>query len=439
MNKKRIEHDALLNAPNVSIYTHYNIFMACAIALISYLGIRFLQPFHMEEPQAILLILYVILSAIYARLYFPFTRKTYTSFIFLFLCCIPNLIFDNYFLKFFNVCFILLVLSHTLLVLSHKQIHENGQYFFIDILNAFTFVPLQGIKTLCQKLVSLSKEALHLQHVGAILIGIIISVPILLVVIPLLLSADLAFQRFVLYFFSNINNLIKEIIYIIFSFPVFTYLYSLIYGNMNCERADVIKVEKNELDVRMNKTRIIPITVPMTIEVILIMVYTIFLILSTSDIIKNMSMSLESFSFSHFAREGFFQLCIISAINLLVLVCMHLISKQTHSKIQYGIKRILCVETIALLCTAMLKMVLYISAYGLTPLRVYSSWFLIILLGTFVLILYHISHTEDKTLRHIIKYFCIAFLFLNLLNVDTFIIKYNQTMPTLVEDSSYVE
>lgn len=75
---------------------------------------------------------------------------------------------------------------------------------------------------------------------------------------------------------------------------------------------------------------------------------------------------------SAYARQGFFQLCQVMAINFLLIGLGQLLSKDQAPLRLPGV--LLLVETVFLAVTAAGKLVLYIHRFGFTPLRLLSAW-----------------------------------------------------------------
>ena len=97
----------------------------------------------------------------------------------------------------------------------------------------------------------------------------------------------------------------------------------------------------------------------------------------------------EGFTYAEYARRGFFELCDIAVLNLVVLVGANCFSKTRRSE-NVWLRRgnvLLAVLTLLLIATAMSKMVLYICAYGLTEKRVITMVFMIWLLVVFLMMI----------------------------------------------------
>ena len=97
----------------------------------------------------------------------------------------------------------------------------------------------------------------------------------------------------------------------------------------------------------------------------------------------------QGFSYAEYAREGFFQLCSVSVINL-VITAVVILFMQRQGSGSTLVRRLICILfslfTLVLIATALAKMGMYIESYGLTQKRVYASWLMLVLAVVFVLI-----------------------------------------------------
>lgn len=439
MNKKSIEQDALLSAPQNPLIAYKHLILAGMLLLLSYLSVHLIHPFHMETIDTILLFLYIMISYGYANMHYPMHTKHYKLLSFMLLCLIPNIAFDNYLLKTINALFILMLLAYFLQDVSHKQItHAHQNYMLIDIFQALILHPIFGFQKAMTTIMNEFHTQLHPKHLGSILIGILLSIPLMLIILPLLISADTSFSDFIYETFCHLDRILIELCYFVFSLPIFAYLYPLLYAHIDCERQDVMIIEKEKLDATIKMAARVPASILVTMEIVLCTTYALFLFLTCKELLTTQQMTLASFSYSQFARQGFFELCAIAIINIFVISLVQTFTKNKESSFFYGIKYVLCIETILIIFTAMTKMTLYIYAYGLTPLRVYSSWFMFVLLGIFLLIIIHTRYHRNLLLPHIVKYFCICFLILNLLNMNSFITMYNKNMPIIEQTQTYL-
>lgn len=426
MNEKSINTDALLNAPTSSIKP-IDPLLAIAIFILSYVGIRMMHPFHIGVSDTILLLCLLFIIFIYTHINYALSKRHYKQMMFVLACCIPNLLFDNDVLKLFNTFFIFLYTAWFLMDATHKQIGQDiRQYIFLNLLSAILLHPLIGFSSGISSLFNKFQHHIQLRQLSGILAGCLLSIPILLIIIPLLISADASFQSLILSVMNHLDDFLIELLYIVFTIPVFCYLYSLISSHIHREREDLLCLKSDQIDSFRNKIAGFPTTISLTMESILIGIYVVFIIMTAYEISQCLHLSLSDFSISIFARYGFFELCLIAFINLAILSFVHLFTKDQESRSFRFIQIALCMITILIIFTAMSKMGFYIYAYGLTPLRIYSSWFMIVLLGMFLLLIQHFILQKRFVMYALVKYFCVCFFLLNMMNMNTFIEAYNK-------------
>ena len=137
----------------------------------------------------------------------------------------------------------------------------------------------------------------------------------------------------------------------------------------------------------------------------------------------------ENILYSEYAREGFFELCAVSFLNLLLLTATGMFTRRTETRRAHLSVRILhgvlsgC--TLVLIATAVSKMMLYIEAYGLTPKRVYATWFMAVLTLVFLLVIVK-QFVPGLKLIALSMAVCVAmFALLGLANVEGQIAAYN--------------
>ena len=89
---------------------------------------------------------------------------------------------------------------------------------------------------------------------------------------------------------------------------------------------------------------------------------------------------------STYARDGFFELCWIAAINFLMFSLVKWYSPRATRLMKITLT-LLGVQTLAFICLAFSRMGLYIGTYGLTFKRVFTCWFMGVLFITFGLLM----------------------------------------------------
>jgi hypothetical protein len=256
------------------------------------------------------------------------------------------------------------------------------------------------------------------------ILGILIFLPVLVMVITLLSSADAAFEGIIDHIrFSVSENLFEYLFQMILGLPVACYLYGMLYGNRYQRNTGNITLES--VNKNLESCRFAPGATVYSAMTALNLIYLVFFLAQASYLFSAFEGSLpQTMTYAEYARRGFFELCAVSAINLAVIAGAHLIAKRDRVKVLRGETIALCIFTIALLATAMSKMGMYISYYGLTQLRVYTSWFMVLLFVFFIIILLR-QFKSFQGSRAALVSFLILFLALSYGNIDGLIAKYN--------------
>ena len=94
-------------------------------------------------------------------------------------------------------------------------------------------------------------------------------------------------------------------------------------------------------------------------------------------------------NYAEYARNGFFELCTVSAINLVIIIAVALFTRRKgngEKAFLRVVSALFSVMTLVLIGTALAKMYLYINRFGLTEKRLLSSWLMIVIALVFVFI-----------------------------------------------------
>lgn len=274
---------------------------------------------------------------------------------------------------------------------------KTSEWFAFDCWNAFFQVPFTNF--ICQIRVLLGNEKQEQEEdeksrtggrAGlAVLLGLGLAIPVLLIVLPLLSRADAGFELLVGDLVRYMEeHLLSVFLRFLFSVPVSLYLYGLIFGGVNGRNTDGVKVER--LRETRKAARRVPDMAVATVLVILCLVYLLFIGMQGNYLFAAFAGSLpEEFTYAEYARRGFFELCQIGAWNLILLGLGHLFAGNSSkdNKSLRILTTILSVQTLLLLLTAVSKLAMYIDVYGLTVNRVLPMTFLCWLVLVFVLLI----------------------------------------------------
>ena len=199
---------------------------------------------------------------------------------------------------------------------------------------------------------------------GAVLLGLCVAVPILLLLISLLSSADAAFEGIVKLLPEwDIKELIATLI---FGGGLFFILYTRAAALAHAPVASSqTKTHKGINSLTVN-----------TVLVAVAFVYLVYLFSQLAYFSGGFSGILpEGYTNAEYARRGFFEMAWLCSINLVIIVLAA--GFTAREKKLPAATKILCLfiglVTLFLTITASAKMILYISAYGLTRLRLLTE------------------------------------------------------------------
>ena len=165
------------------------------------------------------------------------------------------------------------------------------------------------------------------------------------------------------------------------SLPVGCWLFGLISGAKHADRERLDRKRQN-VESFLERIRRLPPVFWEAVIVIFSVLYLAFFILQGSYLFGAFTGKLpEGFIVAEYARQGFFELCKIMAVNAVVLWLTTHLSRdgQPHDKRLKIFCLILLLESILFAVIAFSKLALYISIYGFTPLRLQSSWLVCVL------------------------------------------------------------
>lgn len=275
--------------------------------------------------------------------------------------------------------------------------------------------------------VSLMKKSKGGKNIGNAVIGLIIAIPCTLIVALLLASADDNFDRLLgkitdNFFSDFFVDVLKYAVMLPLSFLIFGIIFAAVKGSKN-------RLDTENCDKVTASMKIAPAVVMYSSVVPVCILYVLFFFSQISYFLSAFGGILpEGFSAAEYARQGFFELCAVSVINLSIIIAINLMCKTGENgerpKLLKFFTSLISCFTIVLIATALSKMIMYISRFGMTCLRFYTSWFMVILAVLFVLIV--IRQFKSINLAKIgTIIFTVMFSLLSLLPTDALIARYN--------------
>lgn len=207
---------------------------------------------------------------------------------------------------------------------------------------------------------------------GAIVIGVLISIGLLIIILPLLVSADQFFGESVANLFNSIFNLFDDesnhtvIFFSIYTIAVFIAMYGFIR-----------KMCAHDISQNVVKNEKMPATIAITVNSILGFIYIIFSGFQIYYLFLGRMTLPESATYAEYAHEGFFQLVVVCLINMImVLIFIHCFKNTLALKISLTV---ISASTYIMIASSALRMIMYVQAYDLSYLRLFVFWALIVI------------------------------------------------------------
>lgn len=210
-----------------------------------------------------------------------------------------------------------------------------------------------------------------------VLLGVGLSLPVLCIVVPLLVSADRDFGRVVANILESLFGgfSFRPWADLMMTLLIAMYLFGMFFGMFN--GPDVTKKKRTSFSQ----------VVMVSFLMVFVAVYFLFFAIKVAGISGAMAQIEEGTLWtSTYARDGFFELCGIAAINFLMFSLVKWYSPRATQLMKITLT-VLGIQTLAFICLAFSRMGLYIRTYGLTFKRVFTCWFMGVLFITFGLLM----------------------------------------------------
>lgn len=256
--------------------------------------------------------------------------------------------------------------------------------------------------------------------IGKALIGIAASIPVLLVVVPLLIRSDKAFDGLAQLVQKDLLLLLAKIaVGGLIALPVASYCVAL---------------NKKKLPTPAPRTaRGVDTTVLVSFLSVLSLCYLAYLFSQLAYFFSAFSGLLPpnyTLTLSAYARRGFFEMCIVAAINAVIIFTVLLLSRKKDAKPPVAI-RVLCafisVFTLVIIATALSKMVLYIMEFGMTVLRIGTGTFTVFLGVVFIAIILRLFIPRVEVLKTALLTAGLLIALLGIVNMNAVVARYNYT------------
>ncbi len=258
-------------------------------------------------------------------------------------------------------------------------VHVKAQFRFhilsIPVIQKF-FTPLfKKLNELSQIIIPASLRKHDLEKSRLVIIGIIISLPLIIFFTALLMSADADFRDVLVSLFRRVSVFVDAHVWLhIFKIVLLWLLFSSLFF--------VITRIDHEVQEKMLKVEKFNSTIIGTIVTMINILFASFVIVQFTHLFGSYEyVRVNSIIFSEYARQGFNQLIIVSVSALLVFFVTY------RSAIFHGMSRLLrmsqaffLVQVGVIALSAYNRINLYEQAYGYTIKRLLVEWFSVTLM-----------------------------------------------------------
>lgn len=248
--------------------------------------------------------------------------------------------------------------------------------------------------------------------IGAILLSLMACMPVLALVLLLLCDADEVFCSALFQVLQSVqpgggHPIIRVILTAALALMLFSWLYGL---------------NRPGKDMGEGIPLCVPTVFAAMLMILLNLIYGLFVFVQFSTLFGGAETAAMTGGYAQYARNGFFQLAAVAAINLGLLAV-------TLTRPRLAIVRILCGLLIAatgvILVSAVWRMRMYIQVYGLSVLRVLTLWGMLAIACLLVVALIKLIRPNFRAFAA--GFVCLILLWtaLNGVNIDRMIVDYN--------------
>ena len=281
------------------------------------------------------------------------------------------------------------LITYAIFVLSlfgnHSRNIRTGT-FLLDLIKALFIYPFISFAAYFQTLFKWNMRSKKIaKDIMFVLIGIAAAVVLGLIAIALL-SFDPKFKELIR-LDMHWEDVPEAILKLIVSVPCAALLLSVFRSSEERKLSDFSTEEKAEnIDKRLKK---VPAVIFMIPALTLLLIYGLFFFSQWDIYMSAFSGVLpEEYTYAAYARNGFFELCVVAFINAAFSAAFQIFGKDGRT-VSVTLRKIantlLAIATLILIATALSKMLLYIRSYDLTFLRLFTSVIMILLAIGFML------------------------------------------------------
>lgn len=403
------------------VYTLSEAVMSAAALVLGFLFTHFVCGYACGIWGGIFWALAAVLGAVFVRVKkLPVNGLQIAVFVVAIIFCAVPFVSSNGFVNFLAALYSFLLLFYLGITVSGAEV--LGNRFAFDILNAVFVRPFISFADAPRAFGTLFRKVKSGKNILYVLFGLLIAVPLSLIIVPLLSGADKAFSDVMQGIIAALPTVsFLTVFELLCAVPVGFILFGAVFSSGKRHES---KPSKGAAHIMPTLTAYVAVT-PMCVF------YVVYVLSQFTYFTAAFGGTLpEEYSYAEFARKGFFELCVVAFINLIIIVLLQTIVKRRDdgkcSKPLRAYTIIIAVFTLLLIASSFSKMIMYILNKGLTLLRVYTSWFELLLALVMIVIIIR-QFKEFKVWRVLFAAFSIMLGVLCFGDVEGNIANYNIT------------
>ena len=340
---------------------------------------------------------------------------------------------DSSVLLFFNKFLMLVLLAVLLLQCWHDitgwsiMAHVKGiVWMFMGSLTEI-FTPISDLhaanrmKKSSQMEENIQERQARRHKMRSIAVGIVISIPIVIIITLLLASADVVFFHLIsdmLSFDFELSEQIWNVIKILFETGiVFLMCYAFIIYNEN------LKNVKNIDNAAITQSSNWDAYIAATVNTIICIIYLIFSLIQIFGLFLGWMELPEGWTYASYARHGFFELVFICCFNIVLI--LFTLAYFEHTIFLRVVLTVICGCTYIMTVSSAYRMIMYIKSYHLTFLRVFVLWALLMIAIVMAGVIAYIYNIKFMLFRYILIVLTVGWLIFSIAHPDYWIASYN--------------
>ncbi len=407
------------------VYQQSDLIMLIICLILGYLAIKFVVTTELGIATSIYIIAVIGLFFYWlVKNKIAFNKLFWLYLIFIVSGALYCILFDNMLFKILFLIMIAILIPYLILIAKNARLENKlGDYFVFDIIKGLVQTPFSHYSAAGNLLYQHSKSSQNWRGIIILGLGLLIAAPITLIILNLLLSADQAFSNLWQYINDSFfNQIFTNIWQFIVALPLSFYLFALFFNSQKSLKAEQDIIKANN---RKQKLKALPSLALIGAITPILLIYILFFIAQSAYYLAAFQgLVPDGYSHATYAREGFFQLCNVSAINLVLIIISQVFAKN-KSKLLKIYNFSLTFSSMVLIVISLRKMFLYIGEYGLTSLRVYTSWFMLFLFVVFILLIIRLIYSRLAIFKYTVIIGLSMFMILSFSQPNRLIANYN--------------